>query len=84
MKRLVLYFQWHIGYMTDEYTPTYRGFDSHYGYLGGCDDYYDHTYSDGRGTGNVTKVWHRNTFSNTGPLWGESTVDRWIPLTKGQ
>ena len=20
----------------------------------------------------------------TGPLWGESTGDRWIPLTKGQ
>ena len=20
----------------------------------------------------------------TGPLWGESTVGRWIPLTKGQ
>ena len=68
MKRLVLYFQWHIGYMTDEYTPTYRGFDSHYGYLGGCDDYYDHNYRDGRGTGNETKVWNKNAFHNTGPF----------------
>ena len=27
---------------------------------------------------------HRNTFCNTGPLWGDSTGDWWIPLTKGQ
>ena len=29
-------------------------------------------------------AWHRNTFHITGPLWGESTGDRWITLTKGQ
>ena len=27
---------------------------------------------------------HRNAFCITGPLWGESTSDRWVPLTKGQ
>ena len=27
---------------------------------------------------------HGNTFPITGPLWGESTDHRWIPLTKGQ
>ena len=27
-----------------EYTPLYRGFESHYGYYQGCEDYYDHTY----------------------------------------
>ena len=27
------------------------------------------------------KTWK---FSNTGPLWGESTGHQWIPLTKGQ
>ena len=26
----------------------------------------------------------RTTHLITGPLWGESTGDRWIPLTKGQ
>ena len=27
---------------------------------------------------------HRNTSHITGPLWGESTSHRWIPLTKGR
>ena len=29
-------------------------------------------------------AWHGNIFCITGPLWGESTGHRWIPLTKGQ
>ena len=28
--------------------------------------------------------WDGNLFCITGPLWGESTSHRWIPLTKGQ
>ena len=28
--------------------------------------------------------WHRNIFHITGPMWGESTGDRWIALTMGQ
>ena len=28
--------------------------------------------------------WHGNTFRMTGPLWGESTGNQWIPITKGQ
>ena len=28
--------------------------------------------------------WHGNALHITGPLWGESTGHRWIPLTKGQ
>ena len=28
--------------------------------------------------------WHKIIFRVTGPLWGEYTGDRWIPLTKGQ
>jgi len=43
--------KWHIGYQSKEYTPTYRGFDSHYGYYGGCDDYWDHTYKGPGGWG---------------------------------
>ncbi|GBO08658.1 Arylsulfatase B, partial [Araneus ventricosus] len=34
---------WHLGYQTREFTPTYRGFDSHLGYFAGYIDYYDHT-----------------------------------------
>ncbi|WAR04166.1 ARSB-like protein [Mya arenaria] len=37
-------FQWHLGMFAEEYLPTFRGFESHYGYYQGCEDYYDHTY----------------------------------------
>ncbi|KAG8239213.1 hypothetical protein J437_LFUL017415 [Ladona fulva] len=35
--------KWHLGYFKKEYTPIYRGFDSHYGYWNGYHDYYDHS-----------------------------------------
>ncbi|KAF2354381.1 Sulfatase N-terminal [Trinorchestia longiramus] len=35
--------KWHLGFHHKEYTPTYRGFQSHYGYWSGRVDYYDHT-----------------------------------------
>ena len=35
--------KWHLGNFKQVYTPTFRGFDSHYGYWLGHQDYYTHT-----------------------------------------
>ena len=40
--------------------------------------------SKGKANQNVMTSWHGNAFSGTGPLWGASTVQRRIPLTRGQ
>jgi arylsulfatase B/arylsulfatase I/J len=34
--------KWHTGFYKWRYTPTYRGFDSFYGYYSGGEDYYTH------------------------------------------
>ncbi|CAG5081033.1 Similar to ARSJ: Arylsulfatase J (Homo sapiens) [Cotesia congregata] len=35
--------KWHLGHYMRNYTPTYRGFESHLGYWTGHQDYFDHT-----------------------------------------
>jgi hypothetical protein len=38
--------KWHLGHYKEEFTPTYRGFDSHLGYFNGFISYYDHIYQE--------------------------------------
>ena len=40
--------KWHLGFFQTAYTPTKRGFDSHFGYWTGKQDYYDHTAQEGQ------------------------------------
>ncbi|XP_064642730.1 arylsulfatase B-like [Lineus longissimus] len=35
--------KWHQGFCSWAYTPTYRGFDSFYGYYNAAEDYYQHS-----------------------------------------
>ncbi|CAE7482551.1 ARSB [Symbiodinium microadriaticum] len=39
--------KWHLGFFKTEYTPTYRGFESFYGYYEGSEDYFLHVTSGG-------------------------------------
>lgn len=37
--------KWHLGFFEQKYTPTFRGFDSFFGYYNGALDYYNHSFS---------------------------------------
>lgn len=39
--------KWHLGFLTQQHTPTYRGFDSFLGFYNSHISYYDYKYSQG-------------------------------------
>lgn len=39
--------KWHLGFCKEDYLPLSRGFDHHYGFWVGSQDYYQHTRMDG-------------------------------------
>ena len=41
--KTIFFYQWHLGFFEKEYTPTYRGFESFYGFWNGKEDFWDHT-----------------------------------------
>ena len=44
---VILCLQWHLGFVAKEYTPPYRGYDTFLGFVGGKDDYWDHSRYEG-------------------------------------
>ncbi|PYV20095.1 MAG: hypothetical protein DMG07_00155 [Acidobacteria bacterium] len=38
--------KWHLGHADPKFFPTRHGFDSFYGFMGGCVDYFTHRYGD--------------------------------------
>ncbi|KAI5646460.1 sulfatase domain-containing protein [Phthorimaea operculella] len=58
--------KWHLGLSRNEYLPTFRGFDSHFGYRGGVVDYYEYTKAENWNIGRVTGF---DLYRNLTPAW---------------
>ena len=61
--------QWHLGMASWEYTPTFRGFQTHFGFYNGAVDYWAHTHPEN---------------SPSSPLdmhWGSAPATPAVPVT---
>jgi arylsulfatase B/arylsulfatase I/J len=64
--------QWHLGFHMKKYTPESRGFDTHYGYYTGNEEFWNHT-SPCWGCGNYTALdLHFATATSFMPITNES------------
>jgi hypothetical protein len=79
--------RWHLGFMTEDYLPTSRGFSRFYGFLTGKEDYFTHTDMEyncaGHSSLRAAPFECANVTSNRGPgayfgldLYANTTLDR--------
>jgi hypothetical protein len=63
--------KWHLGFYKKEFTPPYRGFDSHLGYWGGYTSYYDHILEDmvSSDSGDIISVSHKKILRTCRGRW---------------
>ena len=60
--------KWHLGFYSPEYTPEFRGFQEHFGYYTGNEEYWNHTSPSWNG-GNYTALdFHRSNSTHFEPL----------------
>jgi len=78
--------KWHLGFHKDEYTPTFRGYDTFLGFYGGGEDYTTHVEGDGYdfrfdreaycGVKNCSAVLSENVLNRySTDVFGERAVD---------
>lgn len=67
--------KWHLGFCKWAYTPTYRGFDSFFGFYSGQEDYYKHTTGGGYDFRYNTKIFRSRTKRYSTSTFGKHAAD---------
>ncbi|XP_052801206.1 arylsulfatase J-like [Mya arenaria] len=67
--------KWHLGFCNWNHTPTYRGFDSFYGFYSGAQDYYTHKHYGGYDFRYNTSVHHPTKGRYSTTLFGRRAAE---------